>query len=96
MTRGSNPFARFTRAHICADPLIQFDPPKGLAYHAIGLLTTKTTTSSGVMRLIEDAILEVLIIRKYNVWWISNLYNSTTALDRWNINVGSHASVQTT
>ena len=85
MGRGFNPLACFTRAHICADPLIQFGPPIGLAYRAIGLFTTKMTTNGGVMRLIEDAILEVLIMRNYNTRRI--LYNSIAALYRWNIDV---------
>ena len=73
MRRGFNPLARFTRAHIRADPLIQFGPPIGLAYHAIGLLTTKMTTHSGVMRLIEDAILEVLVMRNHNTRRINRI-----------------------
>ena len=37
-----------------------------LAYHAIGLFRTKMTTHSGVMRLIDDTILEVLVMRNRN------------------------------
>ena len=66
MRRGFNSLESFTSAHICAHPLIQFGPPIGLTYHAIGLFTTKMTTHSGAMRLIEDAILEVLIKRNHN------------------------------
>ena len=73
MRRGFNPLARSTRAHIRADPLIQFGPPIGLAYHSIGLLTTKMTTYSDVMRLIEDAILEVLVMRNHNARRINRI-----------------------
>ena len=76
--------ARFTRAHICVHPLIQFGPPIGLAYHGIGLFTTGIITNSGVMRLLEDAILEVLIMRNRNTRRVSRIRTivKQTLIDR--------------
>ena len=63
MRRGFDPLTRFTRAHICADPFIEFGPPITLAYQAVGLLTTKMTTYRSVMNLKEDTVLQFLIVR---------------------------------
>ena len=67
------PLARFTRTHVCAYSLIQFGQPPTLAYHVMVLFTTEMATISGVMRLIDDAIFEILIMRNYNARRINRI-----------------------
>jgi len=55
--------------HTCADtacPFVQLGPPIGLAHRAVGLLTTEVAAKHRIMSLIEDAILQVLIMRYHN------------------------------
>ena len=62
--------SRFTRTHICSHPLKQFELPITLAYRDLGRFTTQTTINGGVMRLIEDAMFEVLLMRNQGAWRI--------------------------
>ena len=55
--------ANFACANVRADPFVEFGRPISLADRAVGLFSTEMTTKNSIMRLIENAILQILVMR---------------------------------